>query len=180
MQVDHCRHDDDGPGQQPTPPERDYCQVYYPDRPKSGGFIVQKVELRSDIVKKLQTCEHRTPRSLRMLSPARCQLNLGLRQERSAPSRPSTDTTSQQTLQFNAPYHCNGGMTVTVTSCEQQAGREYCEIKVEQNGKFVFKDVDLREQVFGWREVMHDTSFNPPSIRAADKIGGDYREWQVF
>src|SRR5262249_5566724 len=56
VQVDHCRIDDDGQGLPPTPPERNYCLVYYPDRPRRGGFIAQTAELYGDIVKKLQAC----------------------------------------------------------------------------------------------------------------------------
>lgn len=54
--VTRCRKDSDRPGLPPTPPERDYCQVYYPDRPKSGGFDASAVELRGDLIKKLQAC----------------------------------------------------------------------------------------------------------------------------
>jgi tetratricopeptide (TPR) repeat protein len=54
--VDHCRSDDDGPGMARTQPSADYCMVYYPSRPKKGGFTVQEVELRSDVVRKLTAC----------------------------------------------------------------------------------------------------------------------------
>ena len=54
--VGRCRRDSDQPGYPATPPERDYCAVYYPDRPKRNGFMVQTVELRGDVVKKLQAC----------------------------------------------------------------------------------------------------------------------------
>jgi hypothetical protein len=54
---------------------------------------------------------------------------------------------AQQGLQLNAPYRCNNGMTVTVTRCAQQADKEYCEFKVEQNGKLAFQSVNLRERV---------------------------------
>jgi len=57
VQVDHCRKDDDGKGYgPPTRPQENYCLVYYPDRPRRGGFMVQSVELFDDIVKKLQAC----------------------------------------------------------------------------------------------------------------------------
>ena len=32
--VGHCRADSDIPGSIPTRPESDYCDVYYPDRPR--------------------------------------------------------------------------------------------------------------------------------------------------
>jgi tetratricopeptide (TPR) repeat protein len=54
--VDYCRRDSDSPGQAPTVDEQNFCMVYYPDRPKQGGFLVQKVELRNDLLKKLQAC----------------------------------------------------------------------------------------------------------------------------
>ena len=54
--VAYCRHDSDMAGYPPTTPDRDYCLVYYPDRPMRGGFTVQTSELRGDIIKKLQAC----------------------------------------------------------------------------------------------------------------------------
>jgi Flp pilus assembly protein TadD len=59
--VGHCRSDDDGPGMARTQPSADYCMVYYPSRPKRGGFTVQEVELRSDVVLKLTACKALTP-----------------------------------------------------------------------------------------------------------------------
>jgi tetratricopeptide (TPR) repeat protein len=57
VQVGHCRKDDDGLGYgPPTKPQENYCMVYYPDRPKRGGFIVQSAELYDVVVKKLQAC----------------------------------------------------------------------------------------------------------------------------
>src|SRR5262249_25583738 len=50
MMVTRCRKDSDQPGFPPTPPTNDYCQVYYPDRPKRGGFDASAVELRSDLL----------------------------------------------------------------------------------------------------------------------------------
>lgn len=54
--VGHCRRDSDFPGQVPTVDAENYCLVYYPDRPKQGGFDVQISELRNDVLKKLQAC----------------------------------------------------------------------------------------------------------------------------
>ena len=54
--VGHCRRDSDMPGFTPTRPEDDYCQVYYPDRPKTGGFEAMRVVLRADIIKTLSAC----------------------------------------------------------------------------------------------------------------------------
>jgi tetratricopeptide (TPR) repeat protein len=54
--IGHCRKDSDMAGYPPTQPADDYCQVYYPDRPKRGGFTAMGTELRGDIIKQLQTC----------------------------------------------------------------------------------------------------------------------------
>jgi tetratricopeptide (TPR) repeat protein len=54
--VGHCRRDSDQAGFPRTTDADNYCAVYYPDRPKRGGFEVQTVELRDDVVKKLQAC----------------------------------------------------------------------------------------------------------------------------
>lgn len=126
VQVDHCRHDDDGPGYQPTPPQKDYCLVYYPDRPKNGGFMVQTTELRSDIINKLRACG-----TLNNPQPQHAEPSAA--PKASAPSQPSIDTSAQQhlaaasaatqqSLQLNGTYHCNNGMTLTVTHCAQQSG----------------------------------------------------------
>lgn len=54
--VGHCRSDDDTSEMPATKPSADYCMVYYPSRPKRGGFIVQETELRSDVIRKLTAC----------------------------------------------------------------------------------------------------------------------------
>jgi hypothetical protein len=54
--VTHCRKDSDMAGVPPTQPADDYCQVYYPDRPKRNGFTAMATELRGDLIKKLQAC----------------------------------------------------------------------------------------------------------------------------
>lgn len=54
--VGHCRHDGDTPGMPPTKPEDDYCQLYYPDRPKRGGIEAMEVVLRGDVIRMLQQC----------------------------------------------------------------------------------------------------------------------------
>jgi len=56
VMVTRCRKDSDQPGFPPTQPNQDYCQVSYPDRPKRGGFDASGVELRGDLIKKLQEC----------------------------------------------------------------------------------------------------------------------------
>jgi tetratricopeptide (TPR) repeat protein len=54
--VGHCRHDSDMAGYALTKPEDDYCQVYYPDRPKTGGFEAMGTVLRGDVIKTLSAC----------------------------------------------------------------------------------------------------------------------------
>jgi hypothetical protein len=56
VMVTRCRKDSDQQGFPPTQPNQDYCQVSYPDRPKRGGFDASGVELRGDLIKKLQEC----------------------------------------------------------------------------------------------------------------------------
>jgi tetratricopeptide (TPR) repeat protein len=56
VEVGHCRHDSDTPGYPATTPQDDYCSVYYPDRPKRGGFTFETVELRGEVIEKLQAC----------------------------------------------------------------------------------------------------------------------------
>ena len=53
----------------------------------------------------------------------------------------------QMPIRPNASYQCSNGMTVTVTRCALQAGKEYCEFKVERDGKLAYQGVNLREQV---------------------------------
>jgi hypothetical protein len=40
----------------PTKPEDDFCQLYYPDRPKRGGFDAMGMELRGDLIRILEAC----------------------------------------------------------------------------------------------------------------------------
>lgn len=54
--VGHCRKDSDIPGAIPTTEQQNYCMVYYPDRPRRNGILVQATELRSDMIRKLQAC----------------------------------------------------------------------------------------------------------------------------
>src|SRR5678816_4939992 len=45
--VGYCRHDSDQPEFPQTTPEKDYCQVVYPDRPPQGGIPVSYTHLRA-------------------------------------------------------------------------------------------------------------------------------------
>lgn len=53
----------------------------------------------------------------------------------------------QDSLQPNSSYQCSNGMTVTVVRCAKQTGQEYCEFKIEQNGKLAFQGVAPKEKV---------------------------------
>jgi hypothetical protein len=64
--VAHCRDNDD----------QSYCQVVYPDRPEQNGNQVAPVEMRGDIVAKLDACARPQARSVasddsRQASPGR-------------------------------------------------------------------------------------------------------------
>lgn len=50
-------------------------------------------------------------------------------------------------LELNKPYYCSNGLTVTVTRCVLQNGKEYCAFKVEQNGKFSFQAAQPGEKL---------------------------------
>jgi tetratricopeptide (TPR) repeat protein len=57
IQVAYCRRDSDMPGVQPTQDSENYCQVYYPSRPKNGmGGTAFGTELRGDLEKQLRAC----------------------------------------------------------------------------------------------------------------------------
>jgi len=144
VRVDHCRHDDDTPDFPPTTPDKDYCLVYYPDRPESGGLAVQKVELRADIVKKLQACGVMAGGTPTKAQPT---TNNHATPQTKAATNTNVTAETQDNLRVNDPYRCSNGMAVTVTRCAQQLDKQYCEVKIEQNGKPAFKAINLREQV---------------------------------
>ena len=50
-------------------------------------------------------------------------------------------------LELNKPYYCSNGLTVTVMKCVLQNGKEFCEFKVEQNGKLAFQAAQTGEQL---------------------------------
>ena len=55
--VGHCRADSDIPGSIPTRPESDYCDVYYPDRPrKPNASEIPDTVLRSKVISMLDAC----------------------------------------------------------------------------------------------------------------------------
>jgi len=50
-------------------------------------------------------------------------------------------------LELNKPYYCSNGLTVTVTKCVLQKGKEFCEFKVEQDGKLAFQAAQTGENL---------------------------------
>jgi tetratricopeptide (TPR) repeat protein len=55
--VGSCRSESDQAGTPATPAAADYCDVWYPDRPKRNGSSIHIAELRGDILAKLQACQ---------------------------------------------------------------------------------------------------------------------------
>jgi tetratricopeptide (TPR) repeat protein len=89
--VGYCRHDSDQPEFPRTTPEKDYCQVVYPDRPPQGGIQVTTVELLGDIVKKLQACGAFNPPGT---NPPQRQQQTPPAQSSTQPRTPATTTSS--------------------------------------------------------------------------------------
>jgi formylglycine-generating enzyme required for sulfatase activity len=69
INIGHCRHDSDTPDMPATVPEDDYCQVYYPDRPKTNGFEAMAVVLQGDLVKTLNACGALAPKQPMAAAP---------------------------------------------------------------------------------------------------------------
>src|SRR5215468_11001881 len=70
-------------------------------------------------------------------------------------------TEAQQPVQPNSTYLCSNGMTVTVIRCAKQDGKEYCEFKIEQNGKPAFQAVNLHERVEAGVKSCRTEAANP-------------------
>jgi len=70
-------------------------------------------------------------------------------------------------LELNKPYYCNNGLTVTVMKCVLQNGKEFCEFKVEQNGKLSFQGLQTGENLAaGLKSCSTDPSKGPPKAGA--------------
>jgi len=50
-------------------------------------------------------------------------------------------------VQPNSSFQCGNGVILKVVRCATNAGKEYCEFKMEQNGKVAFQGVSLRQDV---------------------------------
>jgi hypothetical protein len=56
--VDSCLRDRDKPGFKPRSDSENFCNVYYPDRPKTrSGGLASESELERDLAVKLQSCK---------------------------------------------------------------------------------------------------------------------------
>jgi hypothetical protein len=62
-------------------------------------------------------------------------------------SAPVASAPQKTSLELNKPYYCDNGLNVTVTKCVLQNGKEFCEFKVEQNGKLSFQAAQPGEQL---------------------------------
>src|SRR5215470_9439732 len=83
---------------------------------------------------------------------------------------------AQQPVQPNSTYQCSNGMTVTIIRCAKQDGKEYCEFKIEQNGKPAFQAVNLRERVEAGVKSCRTTAASSPnsSLRTIAEPGKSF------
>jgi len=83
---------------------------------------------------------------------------------------------AQQPVQPNSTYQCSNGMTVTIIRCAKQDGKEYCEFKIEQNGKPAFQAVNLRERVEAGVKSCRTTAASSPnsSLRTMAEPGKSF------
>ena len=116
-----------------------------------AGLVVDKDKIKGKFLRQLGFISRLAFRELRstlglgaviMKTNAGIALLLGL-----AASASLASAQLKTSLELNKPYYCSNGLTVTVTRCVLQAGKEYCEFKVEQNGKVAFQGSDFGERV---------------------------------
>jgi hypothetical protein len=126
------------------------CPVKVED---NGKFLLQVLKPRDEIVTQLKACKAGAPSNPphRAKSPSAG----GAVQSTAAENSKNNITTSASagtvqrpdSLHENASYQCGAGVSVTVIRCAKQDGREYCEFKMEKDGKATFQGVNLREKV---------------------------------
>src|ERR1700737_484165 len=63
------------------------------------------------------------------------------------PSAAAAAGQSSSDLQFNTPYECAGGLSLTISLCQKQNGQESCPVKVEDNGKFLLQVMKPRDEI---------------------------------
>ena len=76
---------------------------------------------------------------------------------------------SQQSsgLLLNTPYQCGGNATLTLTQCQPLNGRDFCMVKLEQNGQFVMQLPKAKsdiEQELRERQCKAGIAINPPYL----------------
>jgi hypothetical protein len=76
---------------------------------------------------------------------------------------------SQQSsgLLLNTPYQCGGNATLTLTQCQPLNGRDFCTVKLEQNGQFVMQLPKAKsdiEQELRERRCKAGSAINPPYL----------------
>jgi len=70
-------------------------------------------------------------------------------------------------LQLNTPYQCGGNATLTLTQCQPLNGRDYCMVKLEQNGQFIMqlpKPKSDIEQELRERQCKAGIAIDPPYL----------------
>lgn len=70
-------------------------------------------------------------------------------------------------LLLNTPYQCGGNATLTFTQCQPLNGRDFCMVKLEQNGQFVMqlpKPKSDIEQELRERQCKAGNAINPPYL----------------
>lgn len=68
-------------------------------------------------------------------------------------------------FQFNTPYECGDGATLTAFECQRQSGQEYCFVKLEHKGRFLTQVpkplAEIAEKV---KSCKAQAPFNPPYL----------------
>ena len=70
-------------------------------------------------------------------------------------------------LLLNTPYQCGGNATLTFTQCQPLNGRDFCMVKLEQNGQFIMqlpKPKSDIEQELRERQCKAGIAINPPYL----------------
>ena len=70
-------------------------------------------------------------------------------------------------LLLNTPYQCGGNATLTLTQCQPLNGRDFCMVKLEQNGQFVMQLPKAKsdiEQELRERQCKAGIAINPPYL----------------
>src|ERR1051326_2839642 len=60
---------------------------------------------------------------------------------------------TQDTLQFNVPYHCPDGTDKIITQCKPYGRGEMCYWRNERNGQLINEQFNVRGQMDGWLAI---------------------------